>query len=1197
MYFKKLEIYGFKSFADKLTVEFGSGITAIVGPNGCGKSNVADCIRWALGEQSPKTLRGSSMQDVIFNGSATRKSLSYCEVLLYFDNSERIFDTDFEEVVISRKLYRNGESEYAINKTPCRLKDITAILHNSGLGKGSYSIIGQGRIDEILSAKPENRRSIFEDAAGITKYKQIKLENERKLLRAEDKLTTHIAIMNELEKNLEPLQKQCEKAQKYLDLKKRQRILDINNYIVLYETAEEKKRQAQKALDAVNQEISQKQKEYDQAYEEYIKAMEYSSQLDIDIKSLNDERLSLSLKLERAESEQKLIREKINYLKEQNERLSAQLLKDQAELEDSVAALNQNIEKSNQLGDTINNLRVQIEEYNNSYIEISSIISEIESQAQKAHKQELEALNKITDIKSQLSSLKEKKANLEEKINDCAKKVQNLASRLTEDEIRAIKLNKNIERLEIERSKLKADLDLLTNQYNSKLKQSKEFASQVEALSAQYHKQKTQAKLLDDIAQDMRNYSHSVKSLFNAAKTDSVLARHIENVVAKVIKVKPHLETAIEMALGATAQNIITPDEQSAKYAVNYLKQNNLGRATFLPVSAVKPRYLDQSLIDKIKGFEGCYGVAADLIGYDPRYDGIIRMLLGRTVIAKELDTAVKIAKSCDYSFKIVTLDGDIIAYGGAITGGSKKREVSNLLSYENELAKITKLLKETEEKLTGALRQKTQAEQELENINQELKKCQHDLHVRDIEWASEKEQYKKILTQIENYKREILFYNEESQKAQDSIIEINNNIETLTSQEQIISNSKQNEDSQNTQKQQYYEELKNQREALLSKITNAKVDLAAYISQKNARDSEIKRSSSRIKYLEESISESKKSIKANNDIIETADLPLISGIAADPKDHERLKEIEERLNDLDNYKISFQKKLIELDGNRLRIQEELNELKEKRFEHEKRLNDIDINLQIDSEKIAEEYNLDYQGCLEFRLPDYDYREGAAEANRLKREILRLGYVNPEAIEEYRILKERLDEQAKQKEDLEKSIADIRKVIKEMVSEMLTRFDRSFERIQANFTQVFRQLFGGGNAKLILEEAEDPLEAGIEIIAEPPGKKLQSISLLSGGERAMTAIAILFAILKLRPMPFCVLDEIEAALDDANAERFAKFLRAFSKNTQFIVITHRKPTMEIADTMYGVTMEEQGVSKVVSVKLEDAVKVAQEEGA
>jgi len=1197
LYFKKIEVYGFKSFADKLNIEFGDGITAIVGPNGCGKSNVADSVRWALGEQSPKTLRGSNMQDVIFNGTTSRKSLSYCEVLLYFDNKDRVFDTDFEEVVISRKLYRSGESEYAINKTPCRLKDVTAILHNSGLGRDSYSIIGQGRIDEILSAKPENRRSIFEDAAGISKYKQVKVENERKLIRVEDKLTTHVAVLNELEKSLEPLRIASEKAEKYLDYKKRQRILDINNYVVLHETAEAKKNVAAQGLEAVNLEIANQQKFYDEAYLDYINAMDYSSKLDTDIKALNDERLTLSLKLERAESEQKLIKEKITYLKEQNDRLSMQLLKDEAESEDCKKLLDQNIDKSSKLKDDINDLRNKIEELNNEYIEISGVISDIETQAQKAHKEELAALNKITGIKSELSSLEEKKVNLEEKIRDNTQKTETLKSRLTEDEIRAIKLQKNVERLELERSKLKSELDVLSNEYNTNLKTSKELAYNCDKLSAEYHRHKTQQKMLSEIASDMRNYNFSVKSLFNAAKTDNVLASHIENVVAKVVKVKPHLETAIDMALGATAQNIITPDEEGAKYAVNYLKQHKLGRATFLPVSAVKARYLERDLTQRIKDFEGCYGVAAELVTFDKRYDGIVRMLLGRTVIAKDLDVAVSIAKAVNYAFKIVTLDGDIIAYGGSITGGSRKNEVSNLLSYENQLALSSKNLRDVQEQLSDVIKQKERAEAEVDKLNSMLKKCQNDLHVREVELASEKEQYKKASGNIEGFNREILFYTTETEKAKAYIEDIQEKINNLSGQESTINNFQKTEDNVNSKKQQQFEDLKNQREELLNKITNSKVDLASFNSEKNSCDNEINRLNSRIKYLDGNIAESKKNIKTNNEVIETADLPLLGGISADPKDHERLKEVSEKLTDLDKYKQDYQAKLIELDAKRLKVQEELNKLKEKRFEQEKRLNDIDVNLQIDSEKIAEEYNLDYEGCLEFKLPDYDSELGITEASKLRREIIRLGYVNPESIEEYRILKTRVEEETKQKEDLEKSMADIRKVIKEMVSEMITRFDRSFEQIKVNFSNVFRQLFGGGNAKLVLEEAEDPLEAGIEIVAEPPGKKLQSISLLSGGERALTAIAILFAILKLRAMPFCILDEIEAALDDANAERFAKYLQNFSSKTQFIVITHRKPTMELADSLYGVTMEEQGVSKVVSVRLEDAVKVAQLEGA
>lgn len=1196
MYFKKIEIYGFKSFADKLNIEFGDGITAIVGPNGCGKSNVADSIRWALGEQSPKSLRGSSMSDVIFNGTADRKSLSYCEVLLYFDNVDKIFDINFDEVVISRKLYRSGESEYAINKTPCRLKDITSILHNSGFGRDSYAIIGQGRIDEILSAKPENRRGIFEDAAGISKYKQTKIDNERKLVRVEDKLTTAVAILNELQNNLEPLSQQAEKAQKFFELKKRQRVLDINNYLVLYESAESKKKAVQKDLNSINFEITSRQKIYDLKYKEYIDAMDYSSRLDTDIKQLNEERLALSLKLERAESEQKLIKEKINYLRTQNARLTEQSNKDEKERNDNNLELKAKISLEAELTAKIDELRNKIEDLNNGYIELSGIISQNENETQKAHKEELVSLNHITSIKSELSALKTKRSALEEKIRECGQKAENIKSRLTEDEIKAIKLNKNIDRIEIERTALKAKIDSLTIEYNTNLSKSRELRDICYNLSADYNNTKTQLKMLNEIDSDMRNYSYSIKSLFNFAKTDKILAAKLETVVAKAIKVKPELETAIEMALGAAAQNIITPTEEDAKYAVNYLKERKLGRATFLPVSSVKSRFVDKELLNRIN-IDGCLGIASDLVGYEKRYENIVKMLLGRTAIAKNLDYAIKIARLSDYSLKIVTLDGDVIATGGAITGGSRKNEVSNIIGYDNQITEAEAKLKSVQTKLEKSLKEREETENKVERQNSEIKKLLDNQHEKELELATEREQYNKLNGNIQSYDRDIAQLSQDEEKAHAQDEEIENLIANYVNQENTVNARQKSDDSVNIQKQEQLNRIKIERDELLSQITNTKVKLASYNSDKTAAESEIKRLKTRIAYLHEAITDSLRQIKNNNDIIETADLPLLDGIVADPKDQQRLIEVAKNLADLDNYKQECQTKLVALDKERLNVQDELNRYKENRFEFEKRLNDIDTSLQIDTEKMQEEYDLDYSACVQFREPDYDANSGVSESNKNRREIIKIGFVNADAIEEYRILKGRVEEEIKQKEDLEKSIADIRKVIKEMVSEMITRFNRSFEQIKINFTQVFRQLFGGGNAKLELEEAEDTLEAGIEIIAEPPGKKLQSISLLSGGERALTAIAILFAILKLRPMPFCVLDEIEAALDDANAERFAKYLQNFSQKTQFIVITHRKPTMELADSLYGVTMEEQGVTKVVSVKLEEAVKVANAEGA
>lgn len=1190
MNFKRLEIYGFKSFAEKLKIDFDEGITAIVGPNGCGKSNVADAIRWALGEQSPKTLRGTSMADVIFNGTSQRKSLSYCEVLLYFDNKDRIFNSSFDEIVISRKLYRNGESEYSINKTPCRLKDITALLHDSGLGRDSYSIIGQGRIDEILSAKPENRRAIFEDAAGITKYKQIKVENERKLIRVEDKLTTAVAVLNELENSLEPLKAQAEKAHKYLAAKERQKHLDINNYIIQFETAEDKKRAVMEELSKINDEIEAKQKLYDEAYAEYSEAMQYSAELDENIKKLNDERLNLSLMIERAEGEQKLIKEKINFLLMQNDKMLSDNDSLSKELE---LAQNEQVAKSakkKELSAQIEIIRDKISELNNKYIELSDIISRNDSEIDRSHKEAIAAMTKMTDLKAALSRLEAESEALKERVRENEQRADSIKGRITETEIKAIKLGNNIAKLVEERDRLKQEADKLASRYNEKLSLSRELGHRAEELNGQYNRYISAHKMLSDIENDMRNYNRTIKDLMTDAKTNPALSSRIECVVAKAIRVKPELETAIEMALGSAIQNIITKNEEDAKYLVRYLKDKKLGRATFLPITAARPRRIEPQYRDKIKG-KGCLGIASELIEYDSRYENIFCGLLGSTVVCDNMDTAVALAKGTGYAFKIVTLDGDIITPSGAITGGSKKSNASNLLSGENELRAYEKKINATKTELEEVLRLKSTAALEAEQFSHKIKELTEELNAKKIEIAAEQEKESKTKSEVVELNKELERITVENQKIEQKLAANEQELKDIAAQESIIDSKQKQASEASAESQKYLDGIKRERDKLHMEINAAKDELSAHVSEFGIIDTELKRIAPQIENYKSIIQKNIKQIETNRDIIESAVVP--SDTAVDPRDVARLKEVTEKLSDLDVFKRECQEKLVLLDKERLNIQQKLDSLKNERYLVQKRFDDIDNSLQIDAEKMQEEYGLDYSGCLQYREPNYDITQGLAEANRIRREIIRMGYVNPDAIQEYEILKRRVEEERAQKEDLEKSIIDIRKVIKDMVSEMIVRFEKSFEQINANFSVVFRQLFGGGNAKLILEEAEDPLEAGIEIIAEPPGKKLQSISLLSGGERALTAIAILFAILKLRPMPFCVLDEIEAALDDANAERFAKYLQNFSKKTQFIVITHRKPTMELSDSLYGVTMEEQGVSKVVSVRLEEAVKTAE----
>lgn len=1188
MNFKKLEVYGFKSFADKLTVEFDNGITAIVGPNGCGKSNVGDSIRWALGEQSPKSLRGGSMADVIFKGTESRKSLSYCEVLLYFDNTTRSFNSDFDEVVISRKLYRSGESEYAINKTTCRLKDITELLHNSGLGKDSYSIIGQGRIDEILSAKPENRRSIFEDAAGISKYKHVKVDNERKLVRVEEKMGMAIAIIQELEKSLPSLKNQSEKAVKFLELKEQQRYYDINNYIIQYEGAAGKKAEVQLRLDEVTSRFDAAQKEHAKSDKEYAFAMESTSKLDEEIRLLNNRRLEYTIKIERAESQSKILGEKIGYLRQENERLSAEIVGFDGEFKRSTETLESLFAKRTEIDAETVRLREELDGFNNRYIELTDKLSKGEGAAEQSRRDILEAMNKLSDIKANMSRMQEQQVHLAEKIKVNSDKAESMHTAVADDEVKAAELKVRVDGLYTAMESAKAEHDKALEQHGAAVMRQRDLSLEADRSLAAYHSMESQLKMLTAIHNDMRNYAESVKMLINAAKTEPELKGRVEGVVARLITVEPEYSTAIDMALGAAAQNIITPTDADAKVLIEYLKRNRGGRATFLPISVMKPRYVDENVRRRL-GMKGCLGVASELVGYESKYDGVIKGLLGGTVITDNLDSAVEFAKAVGHSVKVVTLEGDVINPRGSMTGGSRKSDASNLIGTENQIAELTEKLRTVEARAKAGSQERAKLVELIESLSVKVR-AKNGEHTRlEIDYAKESDNYNKLTKQIDFFRAERDNARAEADKAAATLKEIDDKIKSADDLEEQISRHRAETSTAADKSQKEFDILRAERDDLHSRITNIKVRVAGLISEHSATDNEISRLQKLTTQLAYNIDSHKVQIKKNNDDIDCSITPLACGEGIDDGVAKKLAEVSAKLTELENFKDECSERVLILDESRQRLQSELMQLSEYRFREEKNLSDIDTSLSLNTEKLEEEYNLNYEQCKELRDENYDDDKGRIEAARLRKEIMRMGYINPESIDEYKSLKARVDEEYAQKDDLEKSIADIRKIIREMETEMLSRFNTSFDQIRQNFSIVFRQLFGGGNARLVLEEADNPLEAGIEIVAEPPGKKLQSISLLSGGERALTAIAILFAILKLRPMPFCVLDEIEAALDDANAERFAKYLHNFSQDTQFIVITHRKPTMELADALYGVTMEEKGVSKIISVKLEDAV--------
>jgi len=1197
MKFKKLEIYGFKSFADKLEVKFENGITGIVGPNGCGKSNVADSIRWVMGEQSAKSMRGSSMQDVIFNGTETRKPQSFSEVSLVFDNTSKIFPVDFDEVTLTRKLYRSGESEYLINRNPCRLKDITDILHDSGLGKESYAVIGQGKIDSLLSAKPEERRMVFEEAAGISKFKGRKLEAERKLDRTRDNLTRLNDIITELESRLGPLTRQSENAKKFLELRERLKILELNIYVYQYDYAAVNKAAINQKLDAINEELELKNRELEKALSDYNNSALKIQELDETIEALRDELLNLTVGLEKKSGEAKLINEKIANLKENRDKLDIAIKQDQILTESLERALEENKKELSYQKTCISELEKQSEKVNDEYLEIAGRLIAGEKFAEEQEGEIYSALDRLGDVKSNLSSLKTEKQVMLDKKDEMIQRKAELEKVIASlkgehDEAKAL-----FEKLESEIDSLKENHQSLIDKNNGLDLKNGEYLNELEDKKAEFLQKQSRARILAEMQEDNEGYIISVKRLLEQSKTNSTLGGMIVGVVAKLMKVPEKLETAIEMALGASVQNIVTKNEEDAKYIVNFLKQNRYGRATFLPISSVKERNVPVSVMSKLSA-RGVLGIASELISYDKKLEPIFKHLLGGTVIVDNLDNAVELARATAYSVKLVTLDGDIINPQGSISGGSRKESSSNLIGREREIADLNKELLTEKEEIRVLLEKRQKLLEQIAKNSELISSLSEKLHQKEVESAKATENMYRLedmVTSSEKDKRSVEFSIE---TILDRLEAIENALKQTSEEAKQVSDKKDEASENKRREGSRFDVLRKQREELYDHLTELKVKLAAASSKVLSLEGEVERQESRLAdsalRTRENKLEYQRTLTSLTEYQEMMD--EMSKESAYKENMAALQEVRDKLANLDTYKSKLQSDMNDADQKKMALSGEIQRASEKKTKEEMNLAKVDTDIEAMQERVWDEYNMTYANAAEERLENFDLHEGLTESAKIKKQISSLGYVNVAAIEELQEVSARYEDLASQRDDLKQAEADLLKIIKELTTEMESRFKTQFDQININFQKTFKELFGGGKAELRLDSSEELglLECGIDIIAEPPGKKLQSITLLSGGEKALTAVAILFAILKLRPMPFCVLDEIEAALDDANVERFAKYLKNFSSDTQFIVITHRKPTMELADCLYGVTMEEKGVSKMVSVKLSDAVKQSAE---
>ncbi len=1194
MYFKRIEMIGFKSFADRTVIEFNGGFTAIVGPNGCGKSNVSDAIRWVLGEQSAKSLRGDNMQDVIFKGTEKRKSLSYCEVTLTFDNSDRFFNIAYDELSITRKLYRSGESEYLINKNTCRLKDITDLLFDSGIGKNGYSVIGQGKVSQIVDQKPEERRTMFEEAAGVAKFKSRKDEAERKLERTRDNLVRIEDICTEIERQMGPLKKQAEDAKKYLEYKGQLKDLEINAYVYQYENANDVKDQIKQKMQAIEEELFARQTDYENITKEYAEQMDLLVEYDKKISSLNDELLRLTVELEKQEGETKVARERVNYTYRENDRINLDITNATTMIEVCDEQYEEKSAEKQGLEERLQVLNDTYESLSNHHLKIVDEMSLSETETGESQQKIIETLGSLSDVKSNVSRLETERSLLIQNKGVLEKNMQDAEAKIAELQKAYDEFKQSIDKTNQEYQAVKAENEELAGRIFVGARDIEQLETEKANIITQVKVFENKKKLLTEMQAEYEGYAHSVRKILKESERNSSFKTKMVGVLASLIKVPAQYETAIEIALGNAVQNIVTFNEDGAKDLISYLKENKFGRATFLPISSMRRRDMDERLIS---GKKGVFGVASKLISYDKKIDNVISNLLGGTVIVDTLDTAAALAKDNGFSFKIVTLDGDVVSTQGSLTGGSKKSEAANLISREREIETLTTEIDDLNQKEYEIRNKVELLKLDLNASKSEEKRVSALKGELEVKLAKEQEKLDSLSRSLQEIKDEQEVYKMEKTSVENKLALIDKELSQTNLMQSALSGNKEDADLLIKQKQERYNQIRKERDSIVANMTTVKVDIASCEAKIKALADELDRillekdkQVSNIENLKAHLAENEKFIANAEEMIR---IQIENAKPSEAKD--RLQAIRKERENLENSKIAISANIKKLDDDKTETMEEIARVNDKKYREESNLAKVDTELEAMQERIYEEYSLTYSGCLEFRRPDFEIKEALIAIGKLKKDISALGYVNVHAIEDVATLLERYNDMTTQSEDLRKAEDDLVKIIKDLSNEMLTKFNAEFNKINDSFKVVFRELFGGGDAKLELTEAEDPLNAGVEIMVQLPGKGKNKMSLLSGGEKTMTAIALLFAILRLKPLPFSLLDEIEAALDDANIERFAMYLKRLAQTTQFIVITHRKPTMELSDSLYGVTMEEKGVSKIVSVKLADAIKQVEAE--
>lgn len=1179
MYLKSIELYGFKSFAHKMKFEFHNGITGIVGPNGSGKSNVADAVRWVLGEQSAKQLRGASMQDVIFAGTEARKPLSYAYVALTMDNSDHVLPVDYEEVTIARRVYRSGESEYLLNGTPCRLKDVSELFYDTGVGKEGYSIIGQGQIEKILSGKPEDRRELFDEAVGIVKYKKRKAASVKKLESERENLVRVNDILSEQERRIGPLEKQSEDAKQYLKYKEELKKIDVNSFMLEVDRLTANLKEVENNAKIAAEQLESNKNAQEEIRVKYDSLEQEMANLDETIETLKQQQSDSTILKEKLKNEIALLEEQIRSATVTDENLASRVAEIQQDKASKETQLNDYKVQKEELDKNLEEAIERLNSVKNNYSELQTAIA--------SNNEKIDADNKaIMELLSNRASIKSKEQRLETMLEQTNIRKAKLTQRLLERKTREEDLNVAVSLAEEDfknAQNVLLDLQEKDKEFSAKLTEwkhkDKDNSTLLQNKKDEFARVQTRLESIKNIAERYEGYGSSTRKVME--QKDRISG--IEGVVSDLIHVDKKFEMAIETALGGNIQNIVTADEACAKKLIGYLKENKLGRATFLPLTSVDGRGNFKKT--EVLKEQGVLGLANELVECDSKFDGVVAYLLGRVVVTDNIDSAIALAKKNNYSIHIVTLDGEYLAPGGSMAGGHFKNK-SNLLGRNREIEELESKLNEISNKmdeLTDRAKEIETAmallESDREDNTANLGEAAIALNTAKLGLDRANEQKKESLTAYEGLSKE-------SEELEAQLTEI------AAGKKEIDFEKKESEEKEAALKEEIQKLSDEVDEKTYMETSVNRTMSEVLIEEANARSSvdflqqnmdrvilEIDRCDNEISSLKENAKSSKEEMENKKSRIEEIKQTISASDESFGKLESDIKENISKREELNNSHKNFFEQ-------RQEISDRITELDKECFRLDSQIEKINDAISYQNNYMWNEYELTYHSAEELKDPQLnDLDQMKKDANKIKNAIRAMGNVNVNAIEEFKELSERYNFLKGQHDDLVEAEASLVRIIDELDEGMREQFAKGFKNIREEFDKSFKELFGGGHGTLELVDPEDLLETGIIINAQPPGKKLINMMQMSGGEKSLTAIALLFAIQNLKPSPFCLLDEIEAALDDANVDRFANYLHKLTKNTQFIVITHRRGTMNAADRLFGITMQEKGVSALVSVNL------------